>query len=129
MRIFVFAAAGALLLSSPAWAQRGNPFDQMMALDANGDGAITRAEAEAGRAALFARLDADHDGALSQTERSGGGRAMQALSSADRNNDGHISRVETMSAPYRGFDRMDANSDNVVSAQEIERVRTRLGGG
>lgn len=129
MRIFALVAGVALLLSSSAWAQRGNPLDQIMALDADGDGAITRVEAQAGRAALFARLDADHDGALSQSERHGGGRAIQALSSADTNNDGRISRTEAMSAPYRGFDRMDANSDNVVSAPEIERVRTRLGGG
>jgi Ca2+-binding EF-hand superfamily protein len=102
-----------------------------MALDANGDGAITRAEARDGRQAMFDRMDTDRNGYLSESERAGarGDRATrQGLGDADSNNDGQVSRAEAMAAPYRGFDRLDANNDDVVSSQELEAVRTRLGG-
>ena len=47
--------------AGPARAERSNP-------DANGDGAITRAEAQAAGTARFARMDANSDGRLDQAD-------------------------------------------------------------
>ena len=130
MKRLAFAAAVALCLTAPAaWAQGG--LDRLRAMDANGDGTITRAEAEAARGVMFGRLDGDHDDFISPAERDGAHnpRARRALEGADANQDGRISRAELMARPYAGFDRLDANSDGVISAAELEAVRARRNGG
>jgi hypothetical protein len=127
MKVACLAVAAALI-ASPAFAQQGGgALAMLQAADANGDGAITRAEAQAARGALFDRLDADHNGYLSEAERANanrqGSQARRGLEGADTNNDGRISRAELMAQPYRGFDRLDRNDDGIVSAEEIEAVR------
>lgn len=132
MRLSAVLALSVLAFASPAWAQqqqRGQALEQFMQLDTDGNGSVSRAEAERGRAAMFARLDANRDGALSEAERASGGRSAQALSRADSNGDGAISRAEAMAAPYRMFDRLDGNDDNTVSEAELNAVRAQLGGG
>lgn len=131
MRIaWLVVAAG--LIASPAFAQQGGgALAMLQAADTNRDGAITRAEAQAARGVLFERLDADNDGYLSQAERANanrqGGQARRGIEGADANNDGRISRAELMDQPYRGFDRLDRNDDDIVSAEEIEAVRSLMG--
>lgn len=130
MRIAWLAVAAALI-ASPALAQQGgNPLALLQAADTNGDGDITRAEAQAARDALFNRLDADDDGYLSEGERAianrQGGQTRRGLQGADSNNDGRISRAELMNQPYRGFDRLDRNDDGVVSAEELEAARSLM---
>jgi Ca2+-binding EF-hand superfamily protein len=124
----LLAAALLLASSGAAWAQTGGGLQRLRAMDANGDGVITRAEAESARQTQFARLDTDHDGYLSQAERSaapGGGRMLNMVPDPDA--DGRISRAELMAAPYRVFDRLDANDDGAISAAEIEAARARAG--
>lgn len=120
MRIGVTILALALIGAAPAWAQQGGGLESLMALDANGDGALSRAEAEAGRTVVFNCVDSDHDGYLSEAER-GERRMLQAIQDSD--GDGRISRAEIMAAPYRGFDRLDRDSDGVITAEEIEAAR------
>lgn len=128
MRFGAVLAVAFFLTAGPAWAQRGaGALDQLMLMDFNGDGAISRAEAQRGRTAQFDRLDSDDDGYLSDAERSAGGRATQAFARADGDSDGRISRAEAMAAPYRGFDRLDSNSDGSISSAEIEAVRGLMG--
>jgi hypothetical protein len=118
-------AVAVCLAAAPAWAQQGG-LAALQAMDANGDGSLTRAEAQAARSTLFDRLDADDDGAIDATERAalnGQGQMARSLDGADANNDGYISRAELMGQPYRGFDRLDRNNDDVVSADEIEALR------
>lgn len=130
MRWILLAIALGLALPSAALAQaRGAA---LMAMDANHDGSITRAEAEAGRAVLFARLDADGDAVLSSEERAGqqgGERLARVLARADANGDGLISRAEFMGQPYRGFDRFDTDHDGVLSGAELAALRARQSGG
>ena len=124
MRLGMMMAAAVLAAATPVWAQQGGGADRLMAMDANGDGAITRAEAVAARGAQFNRLDADDDGYLSQAERAaapGGGRLLSRVPDSD--GDGRLSRAEMMAAPYRGFDRLDADGNGTLSAQEIETAR------
>jgi len=120
--------AAACLFATPAFAQGGGR--GFAAMDTNGDGQVTRAEAEAGRVAQFTRLDADRNGALSEGERNAAGRAAQAISRADTNGDGSVSRAEIMAQPYRLFDRLDTDDNDVLSTAELEAARQqRLNGG
>lgn len=128
------AALAALAMAvgvAPASAQRLNMDQVLTAMDANGDGALTRSEAEAARGRMFDRLDSDHDSALSQTERDaarGARNGAEAMAGGDANGDGFVSRAEAMARPYRIFDRFDSNRDSVLSAAELSAIRTRPGG-
>lgn len=126
MRIGMAAAAAVLAAATPVWAQQGGGLERLMAMDANGDGAITRAEAQAARRAQFGRLDTDGDGYLTQAERSAAPMGARMLAQIpDPDSDGRVSRDEMMAAPYRGFDRLDADGDGTIGAAEIEAARSR----
>jgi len=68
-------------------------------LDANGDGVITRAEAQAGAASLFARLDVNKDGKLDETDRKALRETMKArmFERLDSDKNGQITKAEFMS--------------------------------
>jgi hypothetical protein len=126
MRLGMMMAAAVLAAATPVWAQQRGGLDRIMAMDANGDGAITRGEAESARGTQFDRLDTDDDGYLSQGERAaapGGGRMLNRITDGD--GDGRLSRAELMAAPYRGFDRLDADGNGTLTAQELEAARAR----
>lgn len=128
------AALAALVLAGacPANAQRMSMDNLFAAMDANGDGALARSEAEAARARLFDRLDSDHDGALSQAERDaarGARNGAEAITGGDVNGDGLVSRAEAMARPYRLFDRFDRDRDNALSAAELNAIRAFAPGG
>lgn len=131
MRAFLILAA-AVAFAAPASAQG------MRAADANGDGAITRAEAVAAREAAFTAMDANGDGYVTAAERAamsegrgarrGGGQRMEAArAEMDADGDGRLSRAEFMNAPMPLFDRADTNGDDVLSAEELSAARQRLG--
>jgi hypothetical protein len=73
------------------YGNRSNP-------DANGDGVITRAEAQAHAGQMFGRMDANHDGKLDQADREARRAEFRAkmFAKLDANNDGSISRSEFM---------------------------------
>lgn len=83
------------LAASPAFAQNAGAMGRINA-DANGDGAITRAEAMAAAQARFQRADGNGDGRLSEADRP----LVQAQRNGamfgvmDSNSDGTISRSE-----------------------------------
>ncbi len=118
-----FAAAGG--------AAEAQEFD-LDSVDANRDGAVTRAEARGARAAMFVRSDLNQDGLLDVAERQAviqviAARAARGLERADANHDGLISRAEFMNQPYRGFDFFDWDRNGVLSPAEITALRARLG--
>lgn len=125
---FLAAAVFALALSAgAAHAQAVDP----ATFDANHDGDITRAEAQAGRAALFRAMDRNADGLVSEAERDAArqaiaSRGQQRVRDADSNHDGVISEAEFMNRPYRAFDMLDRNNDGVLSAAETAALRSRL---
>ncbi len=120
------------LLATPGLAQ----VDQLLAaIDANGDGSISRDEVLAVREALFDRMDTDGNGTLSRAEveaaraLAADRRAMQAARdpwTLDANGDNALGRDE-FTAATPGFDRADRNGDGVLSPDEIDRVARLLG--
>jgi Ca2+-binding EF-hand superfamily protein len=107
---------------------------EFKALDADGDGKLTKAEIDAarGKPMLLLIADADKDGAVTKEElarafaargdahRRGavGERIFAAL---DADNDGKISAAEWQAAGERRFARLDRNKDGAVTADEVTR--------
>jgi hypothetical protein len=117
MRTCVLALA-VFAFASPAFAQA-----PLRAADADGDGAITREEFKANSAKNFLALDKNGDGALSADERpaqgggrlGGGGFAGGAGGGARE----PINRERFEQIALARFDRLDANDDGVLSAEEM----------
>ena len=101
--------------------------------DANGDGAIDRAEAQAAMPRLaeqFDQLDGNRDGRLIMAEVE---QTLQSRwASADGNHDGYIDKAEAKRAAMprleQAFDRLDANDDGLLSQDELREVASRFGG-
>lgn len=79
-----FASIAAIALAMPLAAQAGpgkghrGPAGHLMQMDANADGNITRAEADAAVAARFAGIDANSDGFVTQDEMKAHHETMRA---------------------------------------------------
>lgn len=109
--------------------------------DADGDHAVTRAEAQAHSAEMFAMMDVNKDGKLDQADRAAHESAMrdEHFTKLDSNKDGSISRAEfdaghsggaegdRHQGPGMGGERMggmmmqmaDANKDQAISRDEF----------
>lgn len=135
MRMVLITAAALALAAGAAFAyERGGLGEHLFRADSNNDGAVTRAEFDQARGAMFTRMDADHDGQLERGEHRHGrgmhdgaghrmGGAGRQMSAADANNDGAISRDEFLARPLEMFARLDANSDGSISAEEQTAAR------
>lgn len=104
----------------------------MKSIDTDGDGTISKAEADA----LFNRIDANHDGKLDKNEMSAYRKAsmeqrraeMQKefeakFKAADKNGDGALTKDEVqagMPRLARRFDQLDANHDGKLTLAEIK---------
>jgi hypothetical protein len=134
-------ALGASVQAQDSQPPHGRMFDRFASADANGDGAVTREEAQAARAAAFSRIDGDHDGFISEAERNAQSQMMAqrfaqkmkqwrgpgagaALEGMDADHDGEISRAEFLARPMPGFDRLDGNHNGVVEASEMAAARS-----
>ncbi|MGQ0565529.1 MAG: EF-hand domain-containing protein [Gemmobacter sp.] len=135
-------------LTTMAMAERGErmgrdgaglfPMFDFAAIDADGDGQVTRAEVEAHRAARVAAVDADKDGKLSAAEIKA--RAMERAAAQadaiaarmierhDSDGDGLISvaELEAGPKPIDIFDRIDGDKDGAISAEEAEAARKQM---
>jgi Ca2+-binding EF-hand superfamily protein len=117
--------------------------------DTNGDGTISKSEAEAGMPMLarnFDAVDANKDGKLTSEEIRAAfskgtftqdmrARGDEMFKKADANNDGFLSEDEAARASPRmaqNFAQMDANKDGKLSRDEIrkyfESQRSAMGG-
>ena len=76
MRMILIAAAVAAVAASAAFAQEqgGGRWERLFRADSNNDGAVTRAEFDQARAAMFTRIDADRDGRIERGEHRRGHR-------------------------------------------------------
>jgi len=105
-----FLTVGAALLAVPVLAAPGGPKG-----DADGNGTLTRSEAQSHAAEKFAKMDANKDGKLDASDRAAKRTAMQAkmFDGLDANKDGSISKAEwdqhsADRAAKRGEKRADA---------------------
>lgn len=94
------------------------PMAGMMRADTNGDGKISRAEADAQASQRFDRLDVNHDGFLTPDELTGPGARM--IGRADADHDGKLSRSEYLVQAGNRFDRIDANRDGQITPDEMK---------
>lgn len=90
---FTLLTLGAALIAAPALAAPGGERNRG---DADGNGVLTRAEAQAHATTMFARMDANGDGKLDATDRAAKRAEMQAkmFERLDANKDGSISKTE-----------------------------------
>lgn len=147
-RITLAALLGsvALVVALPlaAQAERGGDHhggmrgDHMKAVDANGDGDISKAEVEAFQAKIFTEADANKDGSLTLAEMTAHHEAMEAkrkterqqamFAKLDTDGNGKISQAEfaSQSGPMRGMERMDTDGDGTVTEEEREAARAMM---
>jgi hypothetical protein len=146
------AASGALAADGPPGQGRGEHWAKV---DTDGDGAISKAEAEAGAPRIardFANLDADEDGRITReemhaqmqarhaaTREERRARAEERYRSADTNGDGALDLAEAQQGMPRmaeHFAEIDADADGLVTREELQAAmlarraeRMREGGG
>lgn len=124
-------AVGLLLLAPVSQAAPGakGGHDRFAALDTNGDGVITREEADAGSAARRQAIDANGDGEISFEEMAAQvrsrreERARERFAELDANGDGRVTVDELPDRGARMFDLLDADDDGRVTREEIEQAR------
>ncbi|MBL0140809.1 MAG: EF-hand domain-containing protein [Betaproteobacteria bacterium] len=121
--------------AGPGAGMRGaGMLDRVKAADTNGDGMISREEAQASLprlAANFDAIDANKDGFISLAEieaaRAAHGPAGrgEGWKKWDTNGDGKLSRDEVANAPRlaQEFDALDTNKDGFLSAEELQNAR------
>jgi len=130
------ATVGAAGLAS-AKPPHGGMANMMERLDTNGDGQITKDEAEAAKAARFAEADTNGDGGLSMAEMQAfraaeKARRMEAMrqrmfEKADADGNGVISADEFEARGAPMFDRVDADGDGVITTEEMQAMRDKRG--
>jgi hypothetical protein len=101
-------------------------------LDADGNGVITRAEAQTGAAAMFTRMDLNHDGKLDQADRQLRRETMKTrmFERLDADNNGELTKAEFLvdRGPGRGASAGGKDGDAGASGH-FGRGHGRRGGG
>ena len=115
-------------------ASKGGGVDaQFKAMDANGDGRISREEHAAGAKKMFDTMDANKDGKVTASEMDaaqekitgrkpakGDMTSAEKIKVIDTNGDGVLSAEEHAAGSRSMFDKMDTNRDGYLSRDELE---------
>lgn len=112
-RITLGLSVAALAIGGMAYAQSDAAPNHGMHLgDADGNGVVTRAEAQAAATAMFTRMDVNKDGKLDKADRAAGRAAMQdrMFEKLDTDKNGAISKSEF--AAHHGPDRDGPGRDH-----------------
>ncbi len=115
----------------------------VMKLDGNGDGKVTREEAQAGKLARFRVMDKNGDGFVTREEAQAAREAWRAehpprggerrargdhFANQDADEDGKLSRSEAR-MPSEWFDETDANRDGYLTREEMRAAREAMKAG
>jgi Ca2+-binding EF-hand superfamily protein len=110
--------------------------ERLKAADTNGDGMISREEANVALPQLarhFDRIDSDKNGLISIQEFESAMKGLHrrhhnAMAHLDKDGDGLISRDEAKAAPRlaKHFDEIDTSKDGFLSKDELAAARTRM---
>jgi Ca2+-binding EF-hand superfamily protein len=140
----LMAVAAAALAGSPAFADHhggkgkghGRHHGSIEKMDTDGDGVITREEAQAARKAHMMKADANGDGAVTleelkayrdkMREERRENRAERRFKRMDANGDGKITADEIDAMKMHRFDRIDANNDGKITKEEIEAHKAKM---
>lgn len=128
-----------LVGSGLAVAERGDRagqgrHDRMERWDSNGDGMITRAEAQAVMAERRAGLDANQDGEVSfeefnaHRERRREEHGRDRFARLDRNGDGKVGIDELPDRTERMFTHVDADGDGQITVEELAQAKSERRG-
>lgn len=125
--ISLLSASVAISVTAFAFAQRGPKFFEQA--DANSDGKVTLAEAQAAGEIRFEETDKNADGYLTQDEiresfkghhGDHAARAQAKFAAKDKNKDGKLTADEVPRMPAEVFKKIDANSDGGLTAEEMK---------
>lgn len=119
---------------------RGGPGQMLEQVDANADGAVTKAEIDAHRASKFASADTNGDNLVSaaefeafsiaERERKQAERRAKRFAKLDANGDGMITADEHAAADDkrvdRLFERMDTDGDGVITEAERDAAKEAM---
>ncbi|MEM9764645.1 MAG: signal transduction protein [Pseudomonadota bacterium] len=129
-----------MMLPAPSSAQEPGVSAALSRLDTDGDQAISREEAAAGRERMFERFDRNGDGVVDASEvqlirdrigamaRMADSMILLRSQRLDTDGDGGVSKAE-FDAAGGMFDLADRDGDGRVSAAEIRAMRDRFMGG
>lgn len=109
---------GALTLAAPAFSDSSTPFD------ADNDGAVDLAEAQAAAGSVFDKLDGNHDGTLDFKELRGR-IGIKALAAADTDNDKTVSKDEYLAYVASLFKKADVDGEGTLDTKELNSLAGR----
>lgn len=111
MKRTISATAALLLLAAPALAQV--TADHLAAMDANGDKKVDAAEYAAFSDKVFAKLDADGNGAVTPAE-AGSTVSADQFRAVDTNGNGSLSKAEFTKATTADFTASDLDKNGAL---------------
>jgi Ca2+-binding EF-hand superfamily protein len=138
-KIAILSLVTSLALGSIALAEGrgedGGKHGLFARVDGNGDGKVTRTEADVEIQRFFASADQNHDGKVTKDELAAlrdqkldklQTRMSEKLWSKDANKDGKLQKSELSKMPERFFAKIDTNSDGVLTKEELATAGTAM---